>query len=252
MSSLADIVILGVSGKHGDAAPPALPANPDYAGQAPAPSGTYSDCTCYCAINGQAAGSGNRGNHGGQGFPGLPAPTLGLIVSRLLSDLVIVSQGGSGGQGAPGGTGTDGGLGQDSGTNDPSCLKLTPSSSACCNPAVGGPGGDAGGGGDGGPGGAAGDGGDIYIYYMETQTVSPSGAVYQVLPTSAPGSVGGGGGPGSAGNPGLGGYSEAVGATQETRVQSGATANAGGYGPNGQPPGQPGTVIAQYVPPGVF
>lgn len=252
MSSLADIVILGVSGKNGDGAPLALPANPDFTGQGPAPSGTYSDGTCCCAFNGKAAGSGNHGNYGGQGFTGLVAPTLGLIVGRLLSDLVVQSQGGSGGNGAPGGVGTNGGMGQDSGTNEPSCLKSTWISSACCNPAIGGLGGDAGRGGDGGPGGGAGDGGDIYIYYLETQTISPSGAVYQVLPTSSPGGVGLGGVPGTPGQPGLGGYSEAVGTTVTTRVSSGNTANAGGYGPNGQPAGQPGKVIAQFVPSGVF
>jgi len=244
-----DIIIFGAIGADGSSGAKALPANPDYANGLPAANGgSCSWGTCVCAMNGIGGGSGNRGNTGVQGGAAPKAPTLCVIVGRLLSDLVVQTQGGNGGKGGAGSNGTNGGAGQNAGTNVAHCLKSGFFHKAACTPAVGGVGGDAGRGGDGGIGGGGGDGGDLYIYYCEPQSLAPSGAVYQIYGTSKAGSVGIGGAPGIAGQPGAGGMNEPVAGNPATRQSGGNANNNGACGQNGSPPGEPGNVATYYVP----
>jgi hypothetical protein len=245
-----DIIVLGPSGKDGKDGAPAVVASVDYANKPAAADGSCSwDFTCTCAESGQSGGSGNHGNSGTGGTTPLKAPTLCIIVGRLLSDLVVQTLGGKGGTGGAGSNGTSGGQGQDAGTNASYCLKDYWWSKAQCTPAVGGVGGDAGRGGDGGPGGGGGDGGDLYIYYAESQSLSPGGAVYQVFGQSTPGSIGLPGAPGQPGRPGLGGMSEAIGSNPPVRQSSGRSNVEGDPGLNGSPPGNPGHVASFPLPP---
>jgi hypothetical protein len=239
-----DIIVSGTNGADGAPGPKPAPASSDYTHGPPAAGGSCGVLwICECASNGLAAGSGNGGNTGGGGQAGGNAPTLCIIVGRLVSDLAVQTQGGKGGKGGPGSNGSDGGQGQEAGTNAPFCLQKHSVFKAQCTPAVGGVGGDAGHGGDGGPGGGGGDGGYIYIYYSEAQSVSPGGTAYQIFPLSNPGDIGKGGAPGLRGNPGLGGLNEAVDNNPQTRQRGGFPNGDGGWGPNGSPPGVPRTVL---------
>ncbi|MES2706265.1 MAG: hypothetical protein V4726_06620 [Verrucomicrobiota bacterium] len=244
-----DIIVFGPNGQIGAPGTPGSPASPDFTGDPPAQGGTCDKKgNCTCALSGTAGGPGNPGNYGIAGGQAPKAPTLCLIVGRLVSDLVIQTQGGAGGVGGAGGTGSGGGKGQDGGINAASCLKAGWWHDAACQPTLGGIGGNAGRGMDGMPGGGGGDGGDIYIYYGEKQGVDPQGASYQVFGTSVPGEVGMGGAPGKAGNPGAGGMNEAVGNSPATQQPGGNTSIGGNWGPNGSPPGNPGIVSAQMLP----
>jgi hypothetical protein len=246
----ADIIVLGPSGKDGRGGDPAAAASVDYANKPAAANGSCSwDYSCTCAESGKSGGSGNPGNSGTGGTTPLKAPTLCIIVGRLLSDLVVQTQGGKGGTGGPGSNGTSGGQGQDAGTNVGYCLKDHWFSKAECTPAIGGVGGDAGRGGDGGPGGGGGDGGDLYVYYAESQSLSPGGAAYQVFGQSTPGWIGLGGAGGQRGQPGLGGMCEAVGSNPPVRQSSGRSNVKGDDGLNGSPPGNPGDVASFALPP---
>lgn len=244
-----DIIVSGANGADGKPGPQPSPASPDYTNGPAADAGSCDSWECVCAANGLAAGSGIGGGAGGAGKPGGRAPTLCLIVGRLMSDLVVQSKGGNGGTGGPGSSGTDGGQGQDAGTNVPFCIKDQTSSKAQCTPAIGGVGGDAGDGGDGGPGGGGGDGGEIYIYYSESQNILPGGTAFQVFAESLPGDIGTGGAPGLAGKPGVGGLNEAAGGNPQTRQRSGLPKNNGEWGLNGTPPGVSGTVLSIMLPP---
>jgi hypothetical protein len=247
-----DIIVKGADAPDGTPAPVAAAASPDYANQGPAQAGTCiwegGQWICECASDGQSAGSGIRGGKGGAGRPGGKAPTLCIVVGRLLSDLVLQAEGGKGGQGAPGGRGSNGGQGQDAGSNAAYCLKSHASSAAQCPPAHGGGGGDAGQGGDGGHGGGAGDGGDIYIYQAESQP-SPEISGYQIFALSLPGAIGRGGPPGAAGEPGQGGLDEAAGDNPPARRPSGKAAGEGEWGMNGTPQGIAGNVFTVILPP---
>jgi hypothetical protein len=245
-----DIIVFAAPGADGLSGPPPAPANPDYTGKPAAHGGSCSWGECVCAQNGGNAGSGNRGNTGRGGATPPKAPTLGFIVGRLLSDLVVQTQGGNGGLGGAGSNGSNGGAGQDAGTNVPYCLKAGWISKAPCTLALGGYGGDAGHGGDGGPGGGGGDGGDIYLYYYEAQSIGPSGSVYQIHGLSNPGSVGTGGLKGKAGQPGEGGINEAVKGGPLVRQAGGNPNNDGNAGTNGLTPGEPGNVASHYIPAG--
>ena len=245
-----DIIVLGAPGADGLSGPLPAPANPDYTGKPAAAGGSCSWGDCTCATNGVNGGSGNRGNTGLGGATPPKAPTLGVIVGRLLSDLVVQTQGGNGGNGGSGSNGSNGGVGQDAGTNDPSCLKAGWFSKAPCTPALGGYGGNAGQGGDGGPGGGGGDGGDIYIYYYESQSISPSGSTYQIHGISKPGSVGNGGAKGKAGQPGAGGMNEPVNGNPAVPRDGGFSSSDGNPGTNGLTPGEPGNVVSYSLPAG--
>ncbi len=245
-----DIIVLGPTGKDGTAGDPPAAASVDYSNKPAAKDGSCSRDTCICAKNGKSGGSGNNGNPGATGGATPPkAPTLCIIVGRLVSDLLVQTVGGKGGTGGAGSNGTNGGQGQDAGTNVAYCLKAGWFSKAPCTPAQGGVGGDAGRGGDGLPGGGGGDGGDLYIYYAESQSLSPGGAVYQVFGQSTPGSIGLGGAGGKRGQPGLGGMCEAIGSDPPVRQASGRSNVDGHAGVNGSPSGVPGNVACFVLPP---
>ncbi|MBL9128186.1 MAG: hypothetical protein JNL97_11085 [Verrucomicrobiales bacterium] len=252
-----DILIRALPVPKAAAGEPAPAASPDFKDKDRAKDGCY-DGTCGCASDGTRGGNGNHGNRGQPGLTGNPAPTFALIVGRLLSDLVVTSQGGRGGEGGDGTDGTDGGDGQDAGRNNASCVSALEGEEPHCRLATGGSGGDAGGGGDGGPGGNGGAGGSIHISYRQPQGDSTTGAVYQVHAASYGGDVGPGGRPGKAGKPGIGGLNEEPPPSTEenspaTRVpprqESGAPATDGSPGPNGKLPGRVGQIQVHVVQP---
>lgn len=243
-----DIIVFGPTGANGQNGTPGLPASVDFTNGPAAQGGTCTKGNCVCASNGTSGGAGNSGNTGSAGLPPPKAPTLCVIVGRLLSDLIVHTQAGNGGNGGAGGNGSNGGAGQNAGINASSCLKKGWFEPAPCQPAIGGYGGNAGRGASGMPGGDGGDGGDIYIYYGEKQGVDGGGAAYQVFGQSIPGGVGMGGAPGQPGLPGAGGFNEPVGGNAATQQGSGYTAQAGGWGPNGSLPGTPGAVFSKSLP----